>query len=228
MKSRKVIKVMVDTGMMVLLPLLMAYSLIGETAHEWLGIAMFLLFVLHHALNIAWLKSLFRGQYTPLRAYLTAINILLLLIMVLQPVSGILLSKHIFHLSGLGGMSVARTTHLLLSHWGFVLLSLHIGNHAGAHPAKRNGKAKHGFPFLTILALAVSLYGVYAFVRRDLGSHLFLHSQFVFFDPDASRLHFLADYAAMMCLFACIGAALSRGLRTLRLPNQERRPADTN
>lgn len=224
MKSRKVIKVSVDMGMMVLLPLLMAYSLIGETAHEWLGIAMLLLFVLHHALNIAWLKSLFRGRYTPLRAYLTAINGMLLLIMVLQPLSGILLSKHIFRLSGLGGMSVARTAHLLLSHWGFVLMSLHIGNHAGAHPAKGKAQTKKGFPIQTILALAVSLYGIYAFVRRGLGSHLFLRSQFVFFDPDASRLHFLTDYAAIMCLFACIGTVFSRGLRTLRMPNQVRHP----
>ncbi len=38
MKAKKIIKIIIDTAMLILLPLLMAYSLIGETAHEWLGI----------------------------------------------------------------------------------------------------------------------------------------------------------------------------------------------
>lgn len=33
------------------LMLLMSYSLIGEQAHEWIGMGMFVLFILHHWLN---------------------------------------------------------------------------------------------------------------------------------------------------------------------------------
>ena len=36
----------VDCGMTVVLLLLMGYSRIGETAHEWLGVSMFVLFVI--------------------------------------------------------------------------------------------------------------------------------------------------------------------------------------
>ena len=115
--------------MIILLPLLMAYSLIGETAHEWLGLLMFLLFILHHSMNSAWLRMLFKGRYTPLRIYITGINFLLLIVMFLQPISGFLLSKHIFHFSGFGGISFARTVHLLLAYWGFILMSIHVGNH---------------------------------------------------------------------------------------------------
>ncbi len=97
MKAKKIRKIIIDTAMLILLPLLMAYSLIGETAHEWLGLTMFLLFILHHIMNPAWLKTLFKGRYTPLRIYLTGVNVLLLIVMVLQPVSGIMMSKHIFH-----------------------------------------------------------------------------------------------------------------------------------
>ena len=39
--------------------------------------------------------------------------------------------------------------------------------------------------------------------------------QFVFFDLGEPRLRFMADYVSMMCLFACIGAALSKGLKML-------------
>ena len=37
----------------------MEYMLVGNTAHEWIGAAMFLLFILHHVLNIRWYRNLF-------------------------------------------------------------------------------------------------------------------------------------------------------------------------
>ena len=76
----KYIKIVIDSVMLILLPLLMAYSLIGETAHEWLGISIFLLFILHHIMNPAWLETLFKGRYSPYRIYLTMINVLLFIV----------------------------------------------------------------------------------------------------------------------------------------------------
>ena len=40
---KKKLRIVIDIGMVLLLPLLMAYSLVGEAAHEYLGIGMFLL-----------------------------------------------------------------------------------------------------------------------------------------------------------------------------------------
>ena len=217
MKVKKIIKIIIDTAMIILLPLLMAYSLIGETAHEWLGLFMFLLFILHHSMNPAWLRMLFKGRYTPLRIYITGINFLLLIVMFLQPISGILLSKHIFHFSGFGGISLARTVHLLLAYWGFILMSIHVGNHAGVHRMRK----KRGVAFLLwTAAIAVSIYGAYAFANHDIASYLFLKEWFVFFDFGQPRLRFLLDYASIMCLFASIGAVLSRGLKALKIPKR--------
>ncbi len=189
MKTKKIIKIIVDTAMLILLPLLMAYSLIGETTHEWLGLTMLLLFILHHIMNPAWLRTLFKGRYTPLLIYITSVNILLLIIMVLQPVSGILMSKHIFHFSGVGGMSFTRTIHLLLAHWGFILMSIHVGNHVGVHCA---GK-KSGATILWVVVIAVSIYGAYTFVNRDMASYLLLKNQFVF---EAGNIILSAEEAA--------------------------------
>ena len=58
----------VDAAMTALLPCLMAYSLIGETFHEIVGVVMLVLFIAHHILNRAWCKGLFRGRYSPSRA----------------------------------------------------------------------------------------------------------------------------------------------------------------
>ena len=44
-------KIVVDTGMMLVLLLLMGYGLIGEAAHEWIGMGMFALFLLHPFFN---------------------------------------------------------------------------------------------------------------------------------------------------------------------------------
>ena len=57
MKPRIIEKVTVDVVMTVLLMLLMAFELIGRAAHEWIGIAMFALFILHHILNRRWSKK---------------------------------------------------------------------------------------------------------------------------------------------------------------------------
>ncbi len=58
MTTKRKIQIMVDLCMILLLPLLMAYNLIGEVAHEYFGIAMVLLFLCHHLLNRHWYKSL--------------------------------------------------------------------------------------------------------------------------------------------------------------------------
>ncbi|MBQ9279294.1 MAG: hypothetical protein IJ224_11755 [Lachnospiraceae bacterium] len=44
----KKLRIIIDMMMVALLPLLMAYSLIGEKLHEILGISIFALFIAHH------------------------------------------------------------------------------------------------------------------------------------------------------------------------------------
>lgn len=48
MKPKAIVRIGIDIGMTVLLLLLMAYELIGSSLHEWIGLAMFVLFVCHH------------------------------------------------------------------------------------------------------------------------------------------------------------------------------------
>lgn len=115
-----------DCLMVVLLPLLMAYSLIGESLHEWLGIAMLPLFLGHHALNWRWYRSLPRGKWPPIRVFQTAVNTALLLVMVGLAISGIIMSRYVFSfLPVRGGRGFARTLHMLSAYWGFCVMSLH-------------------------------------------------------------------------------------------------------
>lgn len=194
-------KRILDAAMVLLLPLLMAYSLIGEAFHEVAGTLMLVLFLLHHWFNRAWRKNLLKGRYSLQRIFQTTLNLLLLLFMIVQPLCGILMSKHLFTFLPTDGLSsVARAIHLPLSNWGFVLMSLHAGTHLGVMLPKGKKKAA----VLGCLGI-VSLYGAYAFVKRQIPAYLFLRLPFAFFDYSEPRLFFLADYLTVMILFAMLG-----------------------
>ncbi len=196
----------IDIVMVILLPMLMAYSLVGETFHEIAGTGMFVLFIVHHILNRGWYKALFRGKYPARRIFQTILNMLLLVFMFLQPVSGILMSKHLYTFLNVQGISVlAREIHLVSAYWGFVLLCLHAGTHL-TMPLRKLQQADKKAWAVTIGSLtAVSLYGCYAFIKRQLPSYMFRQTMFVFFDFNEPRIWFFLDYLAIMILFAFAG-----------------------
>ena len=88
-KNSSLVKRIVDVCMTVLLLCLMAYQVTGEQAHEWIGMGMTLLVIVHQILNRKWYGAVFRGRYTAYRALSAAVNILLLLSFVLTAFSGI-------------------------------------------------------------------------------------------------------------------------------------------
>ena len=196
--------------MVFLLPLLMAYSLLGEAAHEWLGMVMAALFILHHILNRKWYSGLFRGRYSTVRILGTVTDFLLLADMIALPVSGIMMSRHVFTFLDAGsGMALARTVHLLASYWGLVLMSFHAGLHGravmGMFRQTSNGKSASWTMALGVIAALLGLWGGWTFLRREIGSYLFLRNQFVFFDFSQPLLFFVVDYVAVMALFAMGG-----------------------
>ena len=199
-----------DCLMVILLPLLMAYSLVGEQAHEWLGLAMLLLFLGHHVLNWRWYRGLPQGKWSPARIFQTAVNAALLLVMMGLAVSGIMLSSYslsFLHIQG--GRSFARTLHMLSAYWGFCVMSLHLGLHWGmvltaGRRVMANPPAR-GKTVLRVCAIVIVLWGIYAFIRRELGVYLLLQTSFVFFDFEEPLILFLLDYLAVMGLFAVGG-----------------------
>ncbi len=202
---KKNIRIAVDVGMIVLLPLLMAYSLVGETAHEYLGISMFPLFLAHNILNIKWWKNIFRGKYNSVRILRLIINVLILVIMISLTISGIMMSRHIFQFINIEGSSYARMIHLLASYWGLILMSFHAGMHIRKIPyIKRN-----------ILIPIFVLLGIRAFIRRNIVDYLFLKSQFVLIDFSQSVIITICDYLFISILFMIVGYAVTRLLRTL-------------
>lgn len=229
MKPKAKLKIAVDVLMTLGLLFLMGYQLWGDVAHEWAGAGMFVLFLLHHALNGTWYRGIVKGKYTPARVLQLVIDLLVFLSMVGLMVSGVILSTHVFAFLPIsGGTGFARVLHMAVSHWGFVLMSLHLGLHWGmfvgmARKSLNLRPSRMRRVVLNLLGAGVTVYGLAAFVRRDLLTYMLVRTQFVFLDFGEPILRFYLDYLAMMGAFIFLSHSISRFLRWRR--NPARQPA---
>lgn len=225
MKKKQIIKMVTDILMTIILLLLMSYLMIGSELHEWQGAGMFVLLVLHHVLNIWWVKNLFRGKYTPFRILQTAVLGLVFVCVISSVYSGIVLSRYVFaDFPVAGSKSMARIIHMLSAYWGFLFMGIHLGLHwnmvvgmVGRH-WKTDSKAGRILP--KIIAVLIAGYGIYAFIRRKIFSYLFLQTRFAFFDTGESLVLFLIDYLAIFAFFVCIGHYSAKLARSQKSSNE--------
>lgn len=218
MKLKQILKILTDILLTAALLLLMSYELIGAAVHEWLGIGMFVLFVLHHILNGGWTRNIMRGRYAPFRAAQTVLVVPVLFSMLGSMVSGVILSRHALSFLPIkGGLAFARKLHMISGYWGFVFMSLHLGFHWSVMIGMAKKLVKNPCAALRWIMRAVAVliagYGIYAFGRRDIGSYMFLKNQFVFFDYEEPLYRFMLDYIAVMGLFVCVGHYFSKLMR---------------
>ena len=214
---KKTFKRILDILMTLALPCLMAYELIGQETHEILGLCTVGLFIPHHAMNWQWHKNLFRGKYTAYRTVLTVLDVLMIIVFIDQAVTGIMMAKHVFpDLPHVGRRSFARVLHLLGAYWGFTVCCLHAGMHMTGMIRKWISKTGMARVLPAALALCVSGYGIYAFVKRGLPNYMTLREQFVFFDFDEPLIWFFLDYIAVLLMLMLLGSLLGYGLQKMR------------
>lgn len=209
MSARKnnMIKKLVDACMTVLLLLLMAYQVTGETLHEWFGIGMTALLIVHHILNRRWYSALFKGRYNVYRIVSVTVNTLLLAAIALTAVCGMAMSAHaVPFLYGLLPVSFARRFHLAMSFWSFLLMGIHLGLHIPAMTAglKWNGKVKASVA--AVLAAAAGV-GFWRFVSSGIPDYIFFRTPFAFLDYDKSAALVFAENLAILITFVFLGAA---------------------
>lgn len=211
-KMGKRLQIIIDLVMTVLLPALMAYSLIGEAVHEWVGIAMFLLFLLHHGINWKWHKNLFHGRYTAVRIFGTGINIVIFFLMITLMLSGMIMSRYVFAFLPIdGGMSLARTVHLMASYWFYLLTSVHLGLHGAMMMGMFRKVVGIKNPsivrkaVLRITAVLLVIYGMYVFMKCGFPGYMLLQNEFVFFNFAEPLALFIIDYLVIMAASAVLG-----------------------
>lgn len=212
MRPKQILRHITDLLMVVALVALMAYAITGQAVHEWLGVAAFLLFVLHHLLNWNWFRVLGKGKYTAPRILQTALVLLLFLCMLAQMVSGIAMSRHALPFPDVPiSTSTARLLHLSCGYWSFVLVSVHLGLHwsvfLGLGRKLRGGRvlSTTGRLILRLLAAGISAYGLYCFLQQKILDYMFLRTEFVFFDYEKAAPLVIAELLSILVLWMLVG-----------------------
>ena len=122
MRIKKVCKLCIDIGMLVITVLLMASERTGIVLHMFLGVVLFVLFIIHNILNLPWWAGIGKGTYSRTRRGRTILNVLLLIDFLLVMISGIMYA-----------VGLHRITALLF----LILTILHIRVHWKKDSAKQ-------------------------------------------------------------------------------------------
>lgn len=223
MKSNTIIKRVIDIALTVTLLLLMAFQVTEQLAHEWLGITMFVLTIVHQLLNRKYYAAIFKGRYTPLRVFQLIVNTLLLLSFLCTALSGMMMSRYATpFLNGILPSSVVRQGHLALSHWSFVLMGLHLGLHLGIIVSRLKNKTVR--IVLGIVMTGISVYGFSLFFSSDILKYMLFKNPFAFLDYTKAWWLVLLENLAMLLAWAFAAYLLSLILRKItRRQRKEKR-----
>lgn len=208
-KKQGNMRMYIDIAMLVSLLFLMAYQITGDLFHEWIGMGMTVLVIVHQILNRKWYGTLFKGKRSPYRILSMVINVFLILSFFVTAVCGMSMSSHaVPFLYGILQLSFARRMHLSLSHWSFVLMGLHLGMHMPMILAKlKLGKRQKIFDAVFVLIAAI---GFILCLRNKIFDYLFFKAAFAFFDYDKTAILVFAENLLILLSWTFFGYALAR------------------
>ena len=222
-KHNTMIKRIVDVCMTVLLLCLMAYQVTGEALHEWIGIGMTVLVIIHQILNRKWYGAIFKGKYNAYRIATTVVNITLLLSFVLTAFCGMSMSGHaVPFLYGMAKVSFARRMHLSISHWAFVLMGLHLGMHIPVMFARLQLTDKMKTVISAALCVVAGI-GLSLFIKNGMLDYLFFRVPFAFLDYEKAGILVFFENILMLFFWAFIGTEVAFLCRNSQMKTEDKK-----
>ena len=237
-KQNAMIRRIVDVCMTVLILCLMAYQVTGEVLHEWIGIGMTVLVVIHQILNRKWYGAVFipkragktaggrfdrKGKYNPYRLISTIINVTLLLSFALTAFCGMSMSGHaVPFLYGMTKVSFARRMHLSMSHWAFVLMGLHLGMHIPVMIARLKLTDRMKMILSVVFCLAAGV-GLCLFIRSGMPDYLFFRVPFAFLDYEKAGVLVFLENVLMLLFWAFIGTEAAALCRNAQMKTENKK-----
>ena len=126
-------KYIIDFIMLCLIVSLMKLTITGMLWHEILGIAVFIVFIIHKILNWNWIKAITKNLFTNKLNTKTKvtffIDVLLLISTVLTAISGIGISKNILTNLAFADIELWTIIHYISAYSLFALISIHLAMH---------------------------------------------------------------------------------------------------
>ena len=204
--NARAVRICIDAAMALVFCAIMATPLVYDVAHEWLGMALFVLVIVHLRVNWRFAKGLTKGRWSARRVVLTAVDALLVVGVLAMAASSMVLSSHVFGwLPAISGAVWARPMHMLCSHWMVALAGVHMGMHLSV--ASVGSKRVAFVVCLSVLAA----FGLWSFY--ELGIWGYMSGTIPFFNAsfDVPLLLRAAQYLGIGALFTW-GAWLMRSL----------------
>ena len=204
-KKKDIAKRVVDLCMVIALLFLMAYQVTGAKLHEWIGVGMTALVIVHHLLNAKWYGSLFKGRYNRYRIAVTVVTSLLLVSIVLTAFSGMSMSGYaVPFLYEMSPVSFARRVHLALSYWSFVLMGFHLGMHLRVVLSKMKLRKAVRLTVSVIFCVTAGV-GLWFFIGNKVYDYMFFRTAFAFFDYDKGSIPVFFENLMILLLWMCAG-----------------------
>lgn len=222
MQASQRIKMTVDVLMTVLSIVLMGGTMMfyDERVHQILGMILLVLWIVHTCFNHRWYSSLFKGKYSPYRVMQIAVNLGIALCALCLMISGMMMA---WFMPAPDGLGIARSVHLVSSHWYYIFMCAHIGMHlsmifsslkiSSFKQKKSENKNKTKNIIFKIVIFLICAYGVFAFILRGIWKYLFLSQQFFFFDLERGYVLFAFDYLSILILVATLSYLFSKLLQ---------------
>jgi hypothetical protein len=189
-------RLIIDLVMTILLLCAYAYRIIEDAAHEWVGVSVFALFIVHNILNRQWYKHIFKGTYTFRRTITAIVNITLVFTMATLIVTGLIQSRTVLVFLHLPGGMALRLVHTTAAYWGFIIIAVHLGLQWGMimngikNMCGIGSKNHIRTIVLRVFVLLTVSYGVWASFDRDMLSKLFQEFSFDYWDMERPAIIF--------------------------------------
>jgi hypothetical protein len=189
----------------------LAYWWLGNTAHELIGTAMFVLVAVHNGFNRRWYGRIGRDRRQRRGLLTICLNFTLIAAMTALLVTSLIVSRSVFGFLPFDGGITAREMHILAAYWAVVL----VGSHVGLNWRIVMNFARTGFGIsggstvrtvlLRTVAAGIAFVGALASFEMMLGSKLVMQPVLDMWDFNEGAPLFFANYAAIIGLWAGIG-----------------------
>lgn len=221
------LKISIDVLMLVLFLYLMSYRpSIGLLLHAVLGICLIVFFVLHHALNWNWHRTLFKGKYNLRRSLTSGTDILLLIAMGFTIYSSYRISSMALPFEFLPSpRGIWRDVHMASTAWCFLLMAFHLGLHMHNTLSKwtQSLKAKGTWAVgsFHLLEVVVVLAGAYSLWLHNLWQDIMMVPT-----PPISMAAslFYTEYCSIIMAFCVVTHYLLNAITPKRVPPRRIKP----
>lgn len=197
----------------------LSYWWLGNTVHEIVGTAMFLLVIVHNAFNGRWYGTISRGRREARGLINIVITALLLVAMLVLLVTSVLISNTLSGImSPYGGFTV-RQIHTLAAYWVLVIVAVHLGlRWPMIMGVARNlfgiskPSAARSFVLRTI-AIVIAIHGVWSSFALGLGTKLAMQVTLDWWNFEGSVAGFFIHCLAIAGLYMVLTYYAMKWLR---------------